>query len=378
MRLSRLFYITSLLLVISSVACNQKQSSDTTLTTITLNDNNKISYSEIIDSYRFVRLGTTKTPVGEIEKTIISDKYIILVDAEQAKAIFVFNHEGKAVSEICRLGRGPQEYTFINDVALLNYKGQEVIAVADSWQEKLLLYTIGGEYITSTEYNFYFEQLVQCGKSWLCTTCGDNESSEAFKERDDTKSLLIFADEEMKIKSCALPSPFVREDFATPEIVTNGDMVSIMPKFQDTLYRVADGQISPAYRFDISAFGGVTHTDDWSTDELIKNFNNLVHIYGVQEANNHIIVEVAKKEFIDIYIYNKLSGKAYRIKNGKEITSLADFVSDETCAAYKDEFVAIADAYTVADYNKKYPDKAVFNGITEEENPVIVFYTLKL
>ena len=357
---------------------HNKPNNNSTPTTITLNDNNKISYNEIINSYRFVRLGATKTPVGEIEKTIISDKYIILVDTEQAKTIFVFNHKGEIISEICRNGRGPQEYIFINDVALLDYKGQEAIAVADSQQEKLLLYNIKGEYITSFEFNFYFESIAQCGKSWLCTTSGDNDSSEAFKGRNDAKSLLVFTDNDMKIKSSALPSPFVREDFVTPEIVTNGDMVAIMPKFHDTLYRVAEGQISPAYRFDISAFGGVTKTDNWSTNELLKNFKNLVHIYEVRETNNHIYIEVCKKEsFIDNYIYNKNSGKSYRIKNGKGVASLAEVMCYDFCATYKDEFVAITDAYEIAEFNEEYPDKAVFKDITDEDNPVIMFCTLK-
>ena len=64
--------ILSLLFLVaaSNVACNKAQSSQSEITTITISDKEKISPDQFLDSHRLVRLSPTKTPVGEIEKTI--------------------------------------------------------------------------------------------------------------------------------------------------------------------------------------------------------------------------------------------------------------------------------------------------------------------
>ena len=375
---SKLFLLLLLLAAASNVACNKSQSAQSEITTITISDKEKISPEQFLDSHRLVRLSQTKIPVGEIEKTIITDKYIILVDNEQANTIFVFNHKGEILSEICRLGRGPQEYTFIQDVALLDYKGQEAIAVADNRQEKLLLYTIDGKYINSIEYPFDFDNIVQSGsKSWLCLTSGDNQKSDAFKERNDGKSLLVFTDLDMKIKSTTMPSPFERVNFVTPDIATNAKDVLITPQFQDTVYRVENCTITPAYRIDLAEFGGVTNTNDWSTDKIIADFDSFVRIHNLYEAKNNIIINaVTKDSFINTYIYNKASGKTYRLE-GERTTSFAELNVYDVCATYKDEFAVIIDAVTIEEYNQVFPDQAVMKDIKDSDNPVIMFFTMK-
>lgn len=375
--ITKLFLSLLLFATASNVACNKTLSSQGEISTITISDKEKISPDKFLDSHRIVQLGETKTPVGEIKKTIITDNYIILVDNEQTNTIFVFNHKGEILSETCRLGRGPQEYTFIQDVALLNYKGQEVIAVANSHQEKLLLYSIDGKFINSIEYLFDFDNIVQCGNSWLCLTSGDNHESDAFKERNDGNSLLVFTDSEMKVKSTALPSPFERVNFVTPEIATNAKETSVIPQFQDIVYRAEDDTVTPAYRIDLSEFGGVTNTNNWSTDKIIANFGSFVRIYNLYEAENNIIINaVTKNSIINTYIYNKASGKTYRLE-GKRTTSFAELNVYEVCATYKDEFAVIIDAATVEEYNKALPDQAIMKDIKDSDNPVIMFYTIK-
>lgn len=174
-----------------------------------------------------------------------------------------------------------------------------------------------------------------------------------------------------------MPSPFERVNFVTPDISTNAKEVLITPQFQDTVYRVENCTITPAYRIDLAEFGGVTNTNDWSTDKIIADFDSFVHIYNLYEAKNNVIINaVTKNSFINTYIYNKASGKTYRLE-GERTTSFAELNVYDVCASYKDEFAVIIDAVTIEEYNQEFPDQAVMKDIKDSDNPVIMFFTMK-
>lgn len=174
-----------------------------------------------------------------------------------------------------------------------------------------------------------------------------------------------------------MPSPFERVNFVTPDISTNAKEVLITPQFQDTVYRVENCTITPAYRIDLAEFGGVTNTNDWSTDKIIADFDSFVHIYNLYEAKNNVIINaVTKNSFINTYIYNKASSKTYRLE-GERTTSFAELNVYDVCATYKDEFAVIIDAVTIEEYNQEFPDQAVMKDIKDSDNPVIMFFTMK-
>ena len=88
--------------------------------------------------------------------------------------------------------------------------------------------------------------------------------------------------------------------------------------------------------------------------------------------HNIIINAVTKNSFINTYIYNKASGKTYRL-DGERTTSFAELNVYDVCATYKDEFAVIIDAVTIEEYNQVFPDQAVMKDIKDSDNPVIMF-----
>ena len=89
--------------------------------------NSKIKLSEIITKhYRVIPLETQKTSlVGSINKIIKQDSIFYVLSNE--RKIQTFNFEGKYLSTLDKMGRGPDEYTYIGDFDVYSHNGQKQI-----------------------------------------------------------------------------------------------------------------------------------------------------------------------------------------------------------------------------------------------------------
>lgn len=80
----------------------------------------KIYLSELVDSLMYIKLQTDPNCIiGRITKIYIKEKFIYIVDATQ-QVVFVFDKQGKFVSKLDKLGKGPDEYLHINHVFVEN------------------------------------------------------------------------------------------------------------------------------------------------------------------------------------------------------------------------------------------------------------------
>ncbi len=91
--------------------------------------------------------------VGEIDKTIIRNDKIFLLDKYVTESVLVFNHSGKFLYKIANIGRGPGEFSMPNDI-IVDEKGNE-ISILDIDQKKVLLYE-NEKFKTEIESNFTF------------------------------------------------------------------------------------------------------------------------------------------------------------------------------------------------------------------------------
>jgi hypothetical protein len=67
-----------------------------------------LKLSDLIDSYRLIRLETTpESLIGNNPRLIIGDEYIIVID--WGNGIYKFSADGKFIRKIIKFGRGPQE-----------------------------------------------------------------------------------------------------------------------------------------------------------------------------------------------------------------------------------------------------------------------------
>lgn len=104
--------------------------------------------AEIVDSSRMVRLeNKTEALIQRISQLGLSDDKIYVYNQE--KKLLIFDYQGKYHGIIGGLGKGPFEYTYINDLVV--DQESNLILVKPSHLEKYLLYNLDGEPIETID-----------------------------------------------------------------------------------------------------------------------------------------------------------------------------------------------------------------------------------
>ena len=131
------------------IACNYKQANDSIyndVETITIDYENgpMVCFDSIISDIRFIKLETKENNlVGNVDKMLIHDDKIIVVDRYNSKSIHVFNEMGKHISRISNVGNGPHEYLTITDVDITP---SGLIAIKDNYKDVILFFNTDGSF----------------------------------------------------------------------------------------------------------------------------------------------------------------------------------------------------------------------------------------
>lgn len=147
------FFILFLLIPFLLVSCNKKgENSNYSCQTICLDQATQIDtirFSSLFNDAKIITLDScSQALIGDINRVEILDKYIFLLDRNIAKALFVFNEQGKFVRKIGNIGQGKGEYIAPFDFALDCHKKQ--IYVLDRQAKKIHTYNyMTGNHISS-------------------------------------------------------------------------------------------------------------------------------------------------------------------------------------------------------------------------------------
>ena len=356
------------------------------MTRLLLTKETEATPADFIADYRYVPLGTTRQPVGNIDQLLVTDDRIIVVDKERAQTVFIFDLNGNPCAEIYRLGRGPQEYYHIDHVTLTPGEKPQ-LAILDGRGNKVLFYDLDGRFVNSTPISFRFTGMEYLDKNEiLCFTDAYVRHDPSSKERKVADRLLFFTDNKFQIKACALTNRAVNRKigFTEPIVKQSGDDLLINPKLNDTIYRLDGRSLKPLYYVDKSALGSVLPTEDLTDEQIIELDKKAPVFWGsFTPGEKFLFLEASTPpaEIIDIYCHSKTSGKIYLLKNNAPRSgdaALADVAFCGVKSSWKDQFIAQIPAYVVPMvYQRDGTDNPVLKNIGEDANPVLVFYTLK-
>ena len=356
------------------------------MTRLLLTKETEATPADFIADYRYVPLGTTRQPVGNIDQLLVTDDRIIVVDKERAQTVFIFDLNGNPCAEIYRLGRGPQEYYHIDHVTLTPGEKPQ-LAVLDVRGNKVLFYDLDGRFVNSTPISFRFTGMEYLDKNEiLCFTDAYVRHDPSSKERKVADRLLFFTDNKFQIKASALTNRAVNRKigYTEPIVKQSGDDLLINPKLNDTIYRLDGRSLKPFYYVDKSALGPVLPTEDLTDEQIIELDKKAPVFWGsFTPGEKFLFLEASTPpaEIIDIYCHSKTSGKIYLLKNNTPRSgdaALADVAFCGVKTSWKDQFIAQIPAYVVPMvYQRDGTDNPVLKNIGEDANPVLVFYTLK-
>jgi|GEM_PF-606195 hypothetical protein len=356
------------------------------MTRLLLTKETEATPADFIADYRYVPLGTTRQPVGNIDQLLVTDDRIIVVDKERAQTVFIFDLNGNPCAEIYRLGRGPQEYYHIDHVTLTPGEKPQ-LAILDGRGNKVLFYDLEGRFVNSIPIPFRFTGMEYLNKDEiLCFTDAYVRHEPFIKKREDANRLLFFTDNKFQIEASALTNRAVNRKigFTVPFVKWSGEELLVNPNMNDTIYRLDGHDLQPLYYVDKSALGSVLPTEDLTDEQIIELDKKAPVFWGsFTPGEKFLFLEASTPpaEIIDIYCHSKTSGKIYLLKNNTPRSgdaALADVAFCGVKSSWKDQFIAQIPAYVVPlVYQRDGTDNPVLKDIGEDANPVLIFYTLK-
>ena len=381
------FVIVCLLLF--SCSRNTEQTGRTTVLDVTQMDTivcaqqDDMPLDSIISQIDYVKLhGTKNNPVGAIDALWVTEDHIIAADYNQSETIFVFDRQGQLQATISRKGRGPQEYVAISDVTLT--PDWKRVAVLDNHGKKILYYDLAGNFLFRKELPFYPLRMRYLDEeNILLTTYGLEEQDPGLASYPRNKDLLYCVDTTLQIRKSFMPNQFSRElsSWSSPNVKQFDDRVYATHVYSDTVYQVTPEGLIARYWIDLSPVGGIANFWDGLTKEKLMSQLEQTKFGGEFFENEHFaFFRILGSE--PTILFSKKTKKCYHLGN-RSSTGLGIYVGMVNFV-YGDQFIAVVPAYQLCDIacpraDQRYQDLAekIEDGLSEDDDPVLLFFTLK-
>ncbi len=370
--------------VVMCTSCGQQQTKQIDrsgivsgeLKTVVVPKRANISVDSIIADVEFLKLGKTgDILVGDITKLWITPQYIVIADRFQSKAIFIFDRSGNAQAIINRLGRGPQEYTDMTD-AILTSDGKGIV-ILDAYKKKLLYYSMTGDFLYDKDLPFNVSDLEYMDEQKIIALTYEYQKNDPNSTFDKNNRHYVYVlDTLMNLTHSAMSTP--------PFIKRFEDRLYVNPAHSDTIYRVAEGgSLVPQYKIDMTAINGMANFGNESIEkirEICKNNSYFPNAYvdGKDFALFNIAMPLDKPNY-QLILHDKHTGQNYSIEGSS--THALNIYFMESQYVCDDRFVSAIPAFRFVSDNSRMPGfekvETIKEGLTDEDNPVLLFYTLK-
>ncbi len=349
---------------------------------------------EIISHVDYVHLELTEDNlIGEIDKVLIFNNYLFVLDRSQAKSVFCFGTNGKYLFKVGSLGSGPGEYRELVDI-LIDQKAEEIGLLTRS---EILWYAINNGQFTGATTKFE-NQLIE-RVSYLDSTTLIGYANNQCGRKNDCSNYYIF-DKLGEVFAQYLPvSKRERNLFIEYENPFSGDLItkSLTHLFNDTIYGItSEGRLYGKYYMN---FGAMALKDRSTLPKKSKELSRWVSlseekkiVAGMQffsETDSTIVLNFARGTDLFTTIYSKYTGKNI---TAKSLKSQGNAVGGISIGVHNNQFITsisgeILIAIQIAlqthenkDKIKKALAKELYDRallIKDEANPTLIFTKYK-
>ena len=337
----------------------------------------------IIEKIDYVKLRSTKNnPVGAIDALWVTPDHIVVADYNLSKSIFVFDRQGQLQATISRSGRGPQEYQSIFDVVLT--PDQQRVAVLDNYGKKILYYDLAGHFLFQKNLPFYAISMKYFDdENILLATYGLGADDPGLASYPNNNDLLYCVDTTMRIRRSFMPNPFNKNFSSKIPIVKQFDPSRIYATlaYADTVYQITPQGMIARYWIDLRPVGGVSNLGkdgtNEKTSELIRA-STPIFMGDFLENDHFIIFEPFNTQSI---LFFKETKRCYYLNSGSSRALNSHLASADF--AYEDRFITVVPAFRLCnvikfkDSTNRNLAEEIATGLTEDDDPVLLFYTLK-
>jgi hypothetical protein len=258
----------------------------------------------LVESIQYIPLEDNAESIfASIDKLVIENNRIYILDISGTKSLFVFDMEGKFLHKIGTQGEGPGEYTnYINFDVFDNE-----VYVYDNAKRQMLIYDENGNYkrYEKSSFSFFDFQLLFPKKYLL--------SLDIHEKNNDNKRILITDDlKKKKITHFTHSKDFKNDKLNVRVFHSFQGKTAYMLPVSDTLFILNEqGNVENGYFFD---FGDQKLPDELKSSygETVKQrqYHDYIYIYNAP-------IKIKQYIFTDLFIGNQKYIAAFDIENNK-------------------------------------------------------------
>ncbi|WP_101544573.1 6-bladed beta-propeller [Bacteroides cutis] len=374
----RIAYVVFLLLFVSCSTSNKEVES----VIVDFSEESSLSASDLLSvSYVKLETGDDYLLAGGNQCTNVGDRYILL-DNIMARTLYAFNLDGSFVQQIGKKGNGPGEY--INPFEYSVNERDKTLSVIDIEQQKIIVYSLADFRFLSEKkmpfYSDYMEQLPNGDYVWYNKLASDASDSYAF-----------ITDKDLNIKKSFIPIDFSSGYSlgTSRKLYKQGDEVSLYTPFNPVLYRVKSDSIYPAFQF---KFGEKKLPPiDFLKEKSANNKNYIpdllespyVAFYNVYESDQLLCVPYYMDKTMYFGFYDKKKNISYNFSQDKLQSELQIGAFSSPIGVTQDgSFISLLRPgllLQLQEKGNKINDELIqlLNESTEEDNPILLIYSLK-
>jgi hypothetical protein len=356
-----------------------------------MNNPGNLVLSDIANEIQYIPLETNEyNLIGNVNKIKFNDDYIFVQD-KNPPSLHVFDHYGKYLRKIGKHGRGPNEFSYLNDFTFSNVKPR--VWLLTSIPYKIMEYNFNGAFVKQIEYSM--------SDNYNCIESLFNDKylimrTNSFGNTPFTFS--IFSEDGKHLKNAIIPEKFEYTGSVLSSKnnfwfnVFNNNCYVKENVLNDTLYRISSSlEFLPKYIFDSGKYR--------QTLDFRQNFTD----YYKRKDLNYIIHNTffeTSKVLIYCYLFNmnsrlnyydKTLKKSYTFKNKgipNDLDGGFDFIPEYQI---NDLIIGYISVLELKDYvasgifknsTPKYPEKKkelerLAKSLDENDNPVLILVKLK-
>ena len=349
-------------------------------------DKNTLPFDSLMDFVSFVKLETTgDNLVGAISQILFVNNKIIVVDFDVSKTITVYDESGKFLNKIGKLGQGPEEYAYLEHVALTPDKS--MVVVVDMGSGNLKYFGLDGDFIKSVKFPFWFSNCEFISNDIIVGHYSGGNMIQ--KNNVSYKPQLVITDLKGNILSSGFQS-FYSKNFASTTFMPLrkfDNEVIYCPPFSDTIYHVSEKGLCPLYHLNIKRTSPIV-IDNNITDNSWEEYkeNNPFFNGEIIELKDATMINISEryKNWSRFIIYSKKQDKIFSCTGTLSNPFFRIFSVPK--ARYKDDMIVVDERASniIANRNifyqlgEKNLVDALFKDLTEDSNPVLFFYKIKV
>jgi outer membrane murein-binding lipoprotein Lpp len=292
---------------------SKKEENASNARTITIDLDQQVetkSLQDVVSSVTAIGLEESgENPIGIIDKMIITNTNIYILDGQRSKSLFIYDRKGKLKNVIRKVGTGPGEFVRPDDFDIQKSSGN--LFILDGNQRKILIYNKNGDFISDLKFEIHINSFLTASNNNIILNKANTVS-------DRSNNQIRIVDAKGNTVTEHLPIPEYSKEITicprNPLQKFYNDTILYMPSLNDKIYQIHGDEISLRYQLN---FGKYWPGNEYFEKERGKHplkiaqslvANDYAAFFNYLETKDVLHVNFDHKHKPVSFYYNKKSG----------------------------------------------------------------------